>query len=327
MNVMILAAGEGTRFRPYTLVKPKPAIPFLNIPLAYYSMAFLQEIQIERLIVNTYHLPEKIVKLFEGLDFPRRKIVFSHEKGTIQGNGGGLKFAQKHFDMTKEIVVLNGDEVILPKEAGWMKKALELHRRQKALATLFVIDHPEVGTKFGGVWANDRNEVLSVGKEQVYAHTKPHHFIGVYIVSPKVFEYMPHGPSHIFNDVLVPATSAGEKVLVHKIQAEWFETGNLKDYLHATEACLNLLNTDSFEGIYLNKILKKFSPLSTLKKSPTSIMLAHAGAKLHPGFKVDGFAVIGDGAIITGPSQIKNCVIDSGAEVKSTAENELFLKN
>src|SRR3954469_5670279 len=112
MNIFILAAGEGTRFRPYTTIKPKPAIPFLNVPLAFYSLAFLDTMALDNVIVNTFHLSEKIVKAFERSGIPKKSIRFSQEKPSIQGSGGALKYAEKLFDKSKNILMMNGDEVI-----------------------------------------------------------------------------------------------------------------------------------------------------------------------------------------------------------------------
>ena len=67
MNVMLLGAGEGTRLRPYTLTLPKPAIPFVTGPLAGHSLSFLGNLAINKLVVNTYHLPGEILHLFHSL--------------------------------------------------------------------------------------------------------------------------------------------------------------------------------------------------------------------------------------------------------------------
>ncbi len=44
---------------------------------------------------------------------------------------------------------MNADEIIFPKDHRILEKALEQHRKNKALATLLVMDHPGVGTQFG----------------------------------------------------------------------------------------------------------------------------------------------------------------------------------
>ncbi|RYZ68331.1 MAG: mannose-1-phosphate guanyltransferase, partial [Proteobacteria bacterium] len=90
MNVMLLAAGEGTRLRPHTLIRPKPTIPFLNLPLAAYPLSLLEDMRVDRLVVNTFHLPTKVVDLFINLNHGARKLHFSHEINQIMGSGGGL---------------------------------------------------------------------------------------------------------------------------------------------------------------------------------------------------------------------------------------------
>ena len=77
MNLMLLAAGEGTRLRPYTLIKPKPAIPLAGIPLAGHSLSFTDHLDIQNLVVNTFHLPSEIHKLFKNLPTRSKHLYFS----------------------------------------------------------------------------------------------------------------------------------------------------------------------------------------------------------------------------------------------------------
>ena len=73
MKVMILAAGLGTRLIPHTLTTPKAAMPFLNTPLAAYGLELIAPIKPKGLVVNTYHLPELVEKLFANASYPHDK--------------------------------------------------------------------------------------------------------------------------------------------------------------------------------------------------------------------------------------------------------------
>ncbi len=321
MNVMVLAAGLGSRFNPQTLIKPKPALPFLNVPLGFYSLALLESTPVEKLVVNTFHLPKEIVHLFQNAILPTKNLDFSHEVGEIQGSGGGLKQAQRFFKGHHDLIMMNGDEVILPHQPKLMASALAQHKSSNALATLFVMEHPEVGHKFGGIWVDQKNQIQAIGKVRPDSAVKGFHFIGVFIFSSRIFDYLTRGPSHIFTDVLLPAINLGEKVDIFKANVTWFETGNLTDYLTATAECLEILKSERPESAFLKKVLSKHSPQSkmignTLTASP-----------LPKSFSVEGFSVIGSQVVIKDNTVLKNSVVDSNMilEKDFSAENKLLL--
>ncbi|MEN0059184.1 MAG: sugar phosphate nucleotidyltransferase [Bdellovibrio sp.] len=265
MNVMLLAAGEGTRLRPYTLTVPKPAMPFLGVPLAAHALSFLHSLSIDKLVVNTYHLPEKIHELFHSFSAYSSHLHFSDEKGELLGSGGGLGNARSHFIHGGDFVLMNADEVILPQDPLIMQKALEQHRQSQALATLMVMEHPGVGSQFGGVWtSSDSRTVAGFGKTPPSANTKGWHFVGVQILSDRVFKYIPaSGPSNILYDCLVQGIQNGERVEAFPFQCTWFETGNPQDFFAAEKECQNFLKSSSedYRKHALQKCLSLFSPL------------------------------------------------------------------
>lgn len=322
MNVMILAAGLGSRFNPHSFIKPKPALPFLNVPLGFYSLALLENTPVEKLVVNTFHLPKEIVQLFQKGILPTKNLDFSHEVGEIQGSGGGLKQAERFFKNHLDVIMMNGDEVILPHQPRLMAKALEQHKSSKALATLFVMEHPEVGHKFGGIWVDEQNQILSIGKTKPEASTKGFHFIGIFIFSPRIFDYLTRGPSHIFTDVLMPAIKLGEKVNIFKADVTWFETGNLDDYLSATADCLEIMKSNLPGSAFLKKVISKHSPQSRFY-GPT-----FSSSALPKSFQSHGFSVIGSNVVIQDNTVLSNCVVDSNLilEKDFVAENKLLLK-
>jgi len=311
MKVMLLAAGEGTRFRPHTSRLPKPALPFLNIPLAYHSLSVLDDFGALDVVVNTYHLPDEIVKIFSDIKKSLQSLEFSHEK-KLMGSGGGLWMAREHFVNDDQLVLMNADEIILPTEPFQLKKACALHQESEAIATIVVMEHSEVGSKFGGVWVDEDDNVLGFGKERHPKAIQGHHFVGVQFLSKKIFKYLPDGESNILYDAVTAALNAGEKVQIFKIKTHWFETGNLKDYLLATEKCLQLVSEG--ECSHLEFLLKKFAPKSSLQDGASGLFLCDSSAQ----FKVknlSGFAVIGRKAKINDKTKIKNCVVADEVQI------------
>ena len=54
---MILAAGLGTRMRPLTLLRAKPALPVMNRPLLHWTLELLARNGVTEVMINTHHLP------------------------------------------------------------------------------------------------------------------------------------------------------------------------------------------------------------------------------------------------------------------------------
>lgn len=334
MNVMLLAAGEGTRLRPYTLVKPKPAMPFLNVPLASFSIAFLEGMKIDRLIVNTFYLPTKIVDLFIHLDHGARKLHFSHEINQILGSGGGLSAARDYFKTTEDLILMNADEVILPMQRGVLARAIEQHKKNQAFCTLLTMEHPGVGTQFGGVWLDHKDSVRGFGKSPPGMDCiKAEHFIGIQILSGKIFDHLPKDvPSNILYDVISKTIQEGHKVERFKVDCHWYETGNPEDFLKATEASLKILaaKSDTYQYHYLNGVLERFSRETPLvEERENLITLKTASSSIADDVKLSGFAVLGAGCKIESGSILSNVVVADNIKIVShtQAQNLIFLED
>jgi mannose-1-phosphate guanylyltransferase len=334
MNVMLLAAGEGTRLRPYTLIRPKPAMPFLNVPLASFPLAFLEDLKVDRLIVNTFHLPTKIVDLFIHMNHGARRLHFSHEINQILGSGGGLGMARDYFRNHGDLILMNSDEVILPKHSGVLAKAFEQHQKNNAFCTLLTMDHPEVGSKFGGVWLDDADEVCGFGKTAPTKHAKKaEHFIGIQILSEKVFEYLAFAtPSNILYDAVTKAMQFGDVVQRYKVDCHWYETGNPSDFLSATDETLKILTDKnaSYPKAYLQKVLERFSketPILDIKPSGTILRTASSQIEAETAFS--GFAVLGPKSRVRKGAKLKNVIVADHVELVAgtEAQDEIFLES
>lgn len=334
MNVMLLAAGEGTRLRPYTLIRPKPAIPFLNIPLASYPLAFLEDLKIDRLVVNTFHLPTKVVDLFVHMNHGARRLHFSHEINQILDTGGGLGAARDYFKVENDLILMNSDEVILPLEKGIVAQAIQHHRNNKAICTLLTMDHEGVGTKFGGVWLDSKERVRGFGKTSPGVEcVKAEHFIGIQILSGKIFEYLPNGfPANILYDAVTKAIGEGHLVQRYKVPCHWYETGNPQDFLAATKSCLDILTskTETYEQSHLRRALERFSQEAPVIETHSGVTtLKTASTVIEPGVTIKGFGVFGPQAKIHSGSTLENVVVANKIKVaaNTAATDLIFLEN
>jgi mannose-1-phosphate guanylyltransferase len=312
MKAMILAAGEGQRFRPYTEMVPKPALPFCGYPLLYYSLFQLRGLALSEIILNAYHLPDKIQKLVENLPLCFEYVAkISNEKtfGKLLGSGGGIAFAKNFLKGDDPFVVLNGDEVILPLNKNYMVEFYNYFKTQNSLACLLTTSHPEAGKKFGAVWVDESNRVYGFGKIAPVggSNLKPLHFLGTQILDAKIFNYLEYGiESNILYDALNAAILKNEKIYAFPIDCYWYETGNLLDFLNATDQTLNLIQQ---KYDYLINFYNELGNEYSYTKVKSRTILSHRSAEVSYQAEISGFLVAGPNSIVDKTVNLKNVVL------------------
>jgi|SRR5579871_305348 MurNAc alpha-1-phosphate uridylyltransferase len=87
-RAIVLAAGLGTRMRPYNGQIPKPLVAVGGKALIDYGLDRLADAGVERAVVNVHHLADTLEKHLA----PRRRpqIVISDERAELLGTGGGI---------------------------------------------------------------------------------------------------------------------------------------------------------------------------------------------------------------------------------------------
>lgn len=85
-DVMLLAAGLGTRLRPLTDAMPKPLVPVAGLPLIERVMANARAEGARRFVANAHYRADQVLAHFGGL------LKVSREEELL-GTGGGVKRA------------------------------------------------------------------------------------------------------------------------------------------------------------------------------------------------------------------------------------------
>lgn len=104
-KAFILAAGKGTRLRPYTDTVPKPMVPVDGRSIIHRTLEKLQDAGIGEVVVNLHHLAPVLESHLAEVQ--QLKIILSHEAELLE-TGGGVKKALQHFD-GQPFYLINGD--------------------------------------------------------------------------------------------------------------------------------------------------------------------------------------------------------------------------
>jgi N-acetyl-alpha-D-muramate 1-phosphate uridylyltransferase len=87
-RAMVLAAGLGTRMRPFNGQTPKPLVQVGGKALIDHVLDRLADIGVERAVVNVHHLADQIERHLQSRQRPR--IIISDERHALLGTGGGV---------------------------------------------------------------------------------------------------------------------------------------------------------------------------------------------------------------------------------------------
>ncbi len=87
-RAIVLAAGLGTRMRPYNGQVPKPLVQIGGKSLIDYSLDRLADAGVERAVVNVHHLADALERHLASRKRPH--IVISDERAELLGTGGGI---------------------------------------------------------------------------------------------------------------------------------------------------------------------------------------------------------------------------------------------
>lgn len=188
---MILAAGLGTRLKPFTDNHPKALAEVNGKSLLQRNVEYLKSFGITEIIVNIHHFASQIFEAIEKNKGWGTKITISDETDEILETGGGLKKASWFFQDSNEPFVLLNVDILTDLD---LRKLLDYHKSNDALATL-AVSNRETSRYF----LFDENNVLS-GWENIKTDQKiitrqnsqltRKAFSGLHIISPEIFKYI-----------------------------------------------------------------------------------------------------------------------------------------
>src|SRR5437763_7574011 len=107
MKAMLLAAGFGTRLKPFTDNYPKALAEVNGKTLLQRNIEYLQQFNIYDVIVNVHHFAQQIINFIKENNGWGSNITVSDETDAILETGGGLKRAAWYFKDEADFVLMN----------------------------------------------------------------------------------------------------------------------------------------------------------------------------------------------------------------------------
>ncbi len=234
MIALVLAAGFGTRFRPATLVTPKPLLPLAGRPILFHVFDRLLEQGADRFVVNAHHLAEALCERV-GETYAGFPVAWSVEEPVL-GTAGAIRCAHERGLLGPTFLVANGDVLTtLP-----LGPLLAARRTPGVVSALGVLpnERPDRDTP---LWADARGRLAGVGGERPEGATGPWLFTGLQAAREGLVARIPEGFAELAKDVLVPSAKTGDGafVLVPYARGDglWFDLGT-PERLAEAEAAL-----------------------------------------------------------------------------------------
>lgn len=273
LNVLILAAGLGTRLRPLTNDVPKPLVPVVDASILDLQARKARAIGDVRLHANAHYLAEQVVAAGETLGFKKVWV----EQPEILGTAGPLHriYAAGYRG---GLLVMNGDAYC----SFDLKKFVESAVSRASLengpqVALLAVDFPQVNTFRVG--ADGR--LAGIAGRFGATEGTPATFSGVSWYSDAALSRIREGEFDI-REFWKQEIAAGRAPFVDmsQLNATWIDMGSPEGLMHAVEARLKELGRDPNEAVVVPGV-----------ELPAGVKIRHsviyAGAQIQPGETIE----------------------------------------
>ncbi len=299
MKAVVMAGGEGSRLRPLTIQRPKPMVPIVNKPVMEHVLDLLKKHGITEVVVTVQYLASVIQNHFGDGSAFGLQITYSVEE-TPLGTAGSVKAAEAQLQ--EPFLVISADAMTDIN----LEAIIGFHLRKQAAATLTLYRVPNP-LEYGVIIIDDESRIRQFLEKpswgEVFSDTVN---TGIYVLDPKVFDYIPEGKQVDFSQDVFPAMlRKGDALFGYVADGYWCDVGNIGEYMRANADVLNgKVNVESIGkhlggGIY----------------TEGDVEIAPDAQLYGPVFLGQGCKIKG-GVVVHGPSVIREyALVDSHAHV------------
>jgi MurNAc alpha-1-phosphate uridylyltransferase len=229
-RAIVLAAGLGTRMRPYNGHIPKPLVEIGGKSLIDYSLDRLADAGVERAVVNVHHLADALERHLAPRQRPQ--IVISDERGALLGTGGGIAKALPQLG-DEPFFLVNSDTVWLDGVKPNFRRLAEAYDPETMDALLLLAPITDsIGYAGRGDFAMLPDGRLRRRREN---QVVPFVYAGAAILSPALFADVPAGAFPL--TFLFDRAGANGRLFGLRLEGVWMHVGT-PEAVAAAEAAL-----------------------------------------------------------------------------------------
>ena len=209
MKAMILAAGLGSRLKPFTEKHPKALLPINGKTLLQRNIEYLQKFQAKEIIINVHHFATQIIDAIQQNAGWGSEVTISDETDSVLETGGGLKKAAAFLQDAEEPFVLMNADILTDLDINELKKT---HQQSDTLATLAVTNRST-----SRYLLFDENNILcgwlneKTGEQKGKSGNKKA-FSGIHIISHKIFDHITEEGKFSMIDLYLRLAAEGFKI-------------------------------------------------------------------------------------------------------------------
>jgi len=303
LKALILIGGFGTRLRPLSCTRPKALFPLINKPLLQWTYEKLADNDVDEVILAVNKLTEFHIKQ-QRLSKCGLTVKFSLDPPKMPlGTAGPIKKAEKLLGREDPFFVLNGDLIT---DISY-REILNAHSEDRAVATI-ALHEVEDPNRYGVAELAGENRIKRF-VEKPPKGKEPTNLInaGVYVFSPRIFDYIPSGRAVSMEREIFPRLAEENSLYGHKTNGMWIDIGKPEEYLQTNKM---LLRT------YVDRQLKNPKFIS---KSPIAI---GKGVAVGENSVIGPYAVLGRNVIVGKNVLIRDSVIFEDAIIEDYATIE-----
>jgi NDP-sugar pyrophosphorylase family protein len=225
MDAIILAAGKGTRLRPYTNATPKPLLDVQGRPILDWIIGALPPV--ERLVVVVNYLSEQIEDYLTKQTHVKNWATV--RQAEPRGTGDALMSCKSEMKADR-VMVLNGDDLIGRADLAKL-----------ATVPMGILTHPvDTPESYGVVFRNDDGTLKQIAEKPKGLKPPQLANIGGYVFPRSVFDLtLPLSPRNEY-EITDAVSQLAAKDAFHVVAAEyWLPIGTVEQWQSAQTADLS----------------------------------------------------------------------------------------